>query len=554
MKKIIAIMTLACLATSPLKAQTSTTAQTPGNESADMPEGMKVTENDLMRDYNNRTNLSSSSTPVRNLPYDDKILEDRLSRIPTIIELPLNEVTRKYIDTYASRMKRSVSVMLGSSNFYNPIFEEALERHELPLELKYLPVIESGLRPNATSSAGAAGLWQFILAAGKQYGLEINTLVDERRDPIKSSEAAARYLSDLYNSFGDWSLAIAAYNCGPGTVQKALLRAGTTKENADFWAIYDYLPHETRGYVPAFIAATYIMNYYCEHGITPMSANFPAESDTIVVSRDARFASISSVCNVTVDELRSLNPQYRHDIVPRDYAVRLPSSAIENFITKEDQIYGSSPATVPETTEEDANAVAVTTVPTYDETPVQTQVEEIAQTRVEVPVETQVEEIAQTQIEVPVETQVEEVAQTQVEEPVHITPVQPVTQTQTSVQPENTQTQLIAEVKPLDSQAAPAKVTPVVVAQDNAQKAQPAAAAKPANNKQAATQKNNRWNNQQTAKKKKPQQPRTKSVEVQSGDNLTKIARQNGTTVENLRKLNNIKGSTIRPGQKIRVK
>ena len=569
MKKLIAIMTLACVATSPLKAQTSTTVQTPGSESADMPEGMKVTENDLMRDYNNRTNLSASSSPVRNLPYDDKILADRLSRIPTIIELPLNEVTRKYIDTYASRMKRSVAVMLGSSNFYNPIFEEALERHELPLELKYLPVIESGLRPNATSSAGAAGLWQFILAAGKQYGLEVNTLVDERRDPIKSSDAAARYLSDLYTTFGDWSLAIAAYNCGPGTVQKAILRAGTTKENADFWTIYDYLPHETRGYVPAFIAATYIMNYYCEHGITPMSANFPAESDTIVVSRDARFSSISSVCNVTVDELRSLNPQYRHDIVPRDYAVRLPASAIENFITKEDLIYGSSPATVPETTENEST-VAAASAQTYDVTPVQTQLEdttpvqvtEYAQeqvtenvpTQVEENILTQVEEYAQTQIEETVQKQEEETPQTEIVQPVHITTVQPVVQTQTTAQPETTQNQLVAEVKPLDIQAAPAKVTPVTVAQNNAPTVQAGAASKTADNKQTAAQKNKWQSKQQTSKKKKQQQPRTKSVEVKSGDNLTKIARQNGTTVDNLRRLNNIKGSTIRPGQKIRVK
>ena len=306
----------------------------------DMPEGMLINEEELMKDYTNANNLQEGMGTSRTLSYSDSVLVDRISRIPTTIEMPLNDVTRKFIDTYSTRMKSAVSIMLGAANFYNPIFEEALERYGLPLELKYLPVIESALRPSATSKSGAAGLWQFMITAGKQYGLEINTLVDERRDPIKSSEAAARFLRDLYDMFGDWGLAIAAYNCGPGGVQKAVLRSGK-QEGADFWSIYNLLPQETRGYVPAFIAATYIMNYYCEHGITPHEATLPMESDTIVVQKDVTFAQIASKCNVGVDELRAINPQYRKDIVPANYVLCLPASAIEDFIVNEDSIYGT---------------------------------------------------------------------------------------------------------------------------------------------------------------------------------------------------------------------
>ena len=347
MKKKIIIVSLSALFTSWGYAQdvdtTEDSVHTEVNaESFDMPEGMLVNEEELMTDYTNNSNLTAGNGAARVLSYGDSVLVSRLSRIPTTIEMPLNDVTRKFIDTYSNRMKGSVAIMLGSSNFYNPIFEEALERYGLPLELRYLPVIESALRPTATSKAGAAGLWQFMIGTGKRYGLEVNTLVDERRDPIKSSEAAAHYLSDLYDMFGDWSLAIAAYNCGEGNVQKALTRSGN-QEGSDFWSIYNRLPRETRGYVPAFIAATYIMNYYCEHGIVPHEASLPLESDTIVVQREVTFAQIASKCNVTVDELRAINPQYRKDIIPADYSLRLPAGAIEDFILYEDSIYGISP-------------------------------------------------------------------------------------------------------------------------------------------------------------------------------------------------------------------
>ena len=355
-KRLNILCMIAALAVNALQAQEVLLVENDSNlmEPVDMPEGMIVSEEDLMNDYSNKAGLSvGQAAAVRTLSYDDSLIVNRLSRIPTTIEMPLNNVTRKFIDTYSSRMKNAVSVMLGSANFYMPIFEEALERYGLPLELKYLPVIESALRPTATSRMGAAGLWQFMIGTGKRYGLEISTLVDERRDPVKSSEAAAHYLSDLYQMFGDWGLAIAAYNCGEANIQKALIRSGN-QDGADYWDVYNRLPHETRGYVPAFIAANYIMNYYCEHGITPHEASLPLETDTVVVQADVKFDRIAQLCNVTSDELRAINPQYRKDIVPARYTLRLPVSAVEPFLTYEDSIYtGGDVAAIRRTVTED---------------------------------------------------------------------------------------------------------------------------------------------------------------------------------------------------------
>ncbi len=345
MNKTLTILSLCFLCgMAPLMAQgvasDTTRVQPVVLDSVDLPEGMKVSESDLLNYGNNRT-LTEGEGKIRNLTFTDEEMAERLDRIPTIIDMPLNEITRKYIDNYINN-KRSVGVMLGSSNFYMPMFEEALERYELPLELRYLPVIESALRPTATSPAGASGLWQLMLVAARQYGLEVNTLVDERRDPLKATDAAARLLKDLYAQFGDWGLAIAAYNCGPGNLQKAMARAGEGEHN--FWSLYGYLPRETRGYLPAFIAATYIMTYYCDHGITPMQATLPAESDTVIVGQKLNFSQVATVCsNVTVEDLRILNPQYRRDVVPAGCALRLPQMNIEEFVSLEDSIYGSAP-------------------------------------------------------------------------------------------------------------------------------------------------------------------------------------------------------------------
>ena len=312
------------------------------SEEFEVPVGLEDNLDSLLLLYNTQTYMMpDTSCKYRdvNPVFEKEVYIDRLKRLPTLIEMPYNEVVQKFIDRYSGKLRRSVSFMLGASNFYMPIFEEALEAYNLPLELKYLPVIESALNPKAVSRVGATGLWQFMIATGKRYGLEVNTLYDERRDPVKASYAAAHYLRDLYKLFDDWNLVIAAYNCGPANVNKAIHRA---KGETDYWKIYPYLPKETRGYVPAFIAANYIMNYYCDHNICPMVTELPVKTDTVEVTKDVHIEQIAQVLNINSEHLRNLNPQYRRDIIygkRKPMPVRLPVSLIGAFIDKEDSIY-----------------------------------------------------------------------------------------------------------------------------------------------------------------------------------------------------------------------
>lgn len=306
-----------------------------------MPQSFETDTHKMLEDWylKNYTVLDYEADRDGGTPLNDEVILDRLSRMPTIIEMPLNTPVRNAINFYANRKKQLVENMLGLSLYYMPIFEEALERHGLPQELRYLPVIESALVPTAVSRAGAAGLWQFMSPTAKDLGLEVNSLVDQRRDPFLSSEAGAKYLKQLYNTYGDWSLAIAAYNCGPGNVNKALRRAGDGKH--DFWEIYPFLPAETRNYVPAFIAANYIMNYYKEHGISPALARKPLIVDTVHVSRRVHFEQISDVMGIPVAEIRALNPQFRADIIPGDihpYSLVLPSLQVYAYVANEDSI------------------------------------------------------------------------------------------------------------------------------------------------------------------------------------------------------------------------
>ncbi len=312
-----------------------------GNEEIiEFPEAMTYDLDSLLNEYMAKTYLTSGDCNMRNENphYPEEVYIERLSRMPTVMEMAHNNVVQQFIDRYASRLRGTIAYCLGAGNFYMPIFEEALETYQIPLELKYLPVIESALNPKAVSRVGAAGLWQFMPATGRQYNLQMNSLVDERRDPIKASYAAAHLLSDLYKVFGDWNLVIAAYNCGPGNVSKAIQRSGGSK---DYWQIYPYLPRETRGYVPAFIAANYMMTYYSLHNICPMSSRLPAQTDTVMVTKKIHLEQIAKVLNVDIEMLRALNPMYRHDIIPGNtepYALRLPLSDVNRYIENEDAI------------------------------------------------------------------------------------------------------------------------------------------------------------------------------------------------------------------------
>ena len=324
-------------------------------EVIEFPEAMTYDLDSLLNVYMSKTYLDEQDCNMKdvNPEYSKEEFIERLYRMPCVMEMAYNDVVQKFIDRYSGRLRRSISYMLGASNFYMPIFEEALEMYQLPLELKYLPIIESALNPTAVSRVGAAGLWQFMPATGKQYGLKLNSLVDERRDPVKSSQAAARYLRDLYKIFGDWNLVIAAYNCGPENINKAIRRANnvTSLKGADgeplpvvkdYWHIYPYLPRETRGYVPAFIAANYIMTYYSLHNICPMTTRLPAKSDTVMVSRNVHLEQVAAVVGLNIDLLRSLNPMYRRDVVPgatEPSPLRLPLADVGRFLDLEDSVY-----------------------------------------------------------------------------------------------------------------------------------------------------------------------------------------------------------------------
>lgn len=520
----------------------------------------------------------------------DEVMIERLTRLPNVIEMPYNQVVRSYIDRYTKKGRSTVSALLGLGLYYNPIFEQALEEQGLPLELKYLPMIESALDPNAVSKHGATGLWQFMLATAKGLGMEVNSLIDERRDPYLSSEMAAGYLKGLYESYGDWSLAIAAYNCGPGTVNKALRRAGGDAKNHDFWSIYNYLPAETRGYVPAFIAANYVMNYYPEHNISPVLPKAPLVVDTVHVTERIHFNQISNVLDIPVDELRILNPQYRADIIPGSpdspRNLILPSQQIHAFIMSEDQIidYQADKYALRGTVEpgESPNDVLATVddtdiwaEPLENETPSKQNSKSkggAAQTIVhKVKAGETLASIAQTY-----DVTIDHIKDAnglkrdavRVGQQLRITSSSPqalmegtvaavtandnATQS-TSATQRNATSSVPRSSIPQNSAAnkSSANTAPKSNSSQNtaANKSTNTASTKTNNQKKTESNKNNTKNTQT----KPAAKPNPANHEIKKGENLTTIAKKYGVTVEELQKANNMKNDKIKAGDKIKI-
>ena len=305
-----------------------------------VPESISDNTDSLLNSWQARNmlrRLDCNNSEWENVEFTDTMYAKRLASMPTIVNMPYNKMVRTCIDRYRKN-KSQVSYLLGISEFYMPMIEEEIDKRGLPQELKYLPIIESAMNPRAKSRMGAKGLWQFMFTTAKHCGLKSNNYVDERLDPLKSTKAALSYLEEMYGLFHNWELAIAAYNCGPGNVNKAIKRS----EKTDFWEIYPWLPAETRGYLPGFIAANYIMTFYEDHGICPMEPNMPFATDTVHINKNLHFMQIVEVCGADLEELRALNPQYIKDIVPGEnepYVLRLTNNMITEFLAKEDSIY-----------------------------------------------------------------------------------------------------------------------------------------------------------------------------------------------------------------------
>lgn len=552
--------------------------------------------------------------------------EERLSKLPAEIEMPYNSVVGKYIDMYLGKRRGMVSDMLALHNYYGNIFLEELEKQGMPTELQYLPVIESALKPNAVSRVGATGLWQFMPATAKGLGMEVNSLVDERRDPRISSRNAAKYLKQLYNIYGDWSLAIAAYNCGPGNVNKALRRAGGGKK--DFWEIYRFLPAETRGYVPAFIAANYAMNYYKEHNIQPRVVSHQLVTDTIKVNKRVHFNQIAQVLNIPIDEIRMLNPQYRKDVIPGDikpYTLVLPSQQVLSYVMSEPQIlaydediYRRRTYVEPRTAEDGSEGLEyidpgaeqpdmaqslnathnLDLVQSFTDRPVQKThvvtrgenlrdiarqygvsatdikrwnnlrrgkvkegdklvIETYEADMTAIPSRSQLDTEAlmasRTPVPAPHRRTMETVPQVPAPAPkqestVTIVPAAPAEQTTTAneITPSVPQRRVYGSSERTTTAPATSATTEKSKATEKAANQQVSASNKNAKNK---TDKASKSKTKKNAKKT----TKPKTYTVKSGDSLERIAKRNGTTVKALQRANGIKGSSIRPGQKLTI-
>lgn len=486
----------------------------------------------------------------------DELITERLAALPTVIEMPFNQIVRSYIDRYTKRARPQVAAMLGLSLYYMPIFEQALEAKGLPLELKYLPVIESGLDPNAVSKHGAAGLWQFMPAAAKGLDMELNSLVDERRDPYVASERAAQFLKELYDAYGDWSLAIAAYNCGPGTLNKALRRAaGDGDIPMDFWAVYPYLPEETRGYVPMFIAANYVMNYYPQHNISPVLPTKPLVTDTIGINNRVHFNQISAVLNVPLDELRLLNPQFRQDIIPatadKQYKLILPMQQVQAYILSEKDVLAyEAERYARRTTAEPGVSVAQETLVAEAMQP--EAVEEVLPISEEDVQEIQaVRQKAQTAAASTGKSRVVTHKVAEGETLAAIATKYGTTAAEikndnnlrrNAVRP-GMELKIKTSVAEAAAETATAQATPAPAMKKVAETAQAQQTAATKQQKQQATKQK-----QQQAAKAKPT-----SHTIKNGENLTTIAKKYGVSVDEIRRANNLSGDAIRAGKTLTI-
>ena len=510
-----------------------------------VPESFEVDSHKLMTDWylTRYTIMDKEADSRKSVSLNDGDYISRLQKLPTSIEMPFNDLVKSFIKMYVERRKGLVESMLGLSIYYMPIFEDALDRYGLPMELKNLAIIESALNPNAVSRAGATGLWQFMSSTALGEGLEVNTLVDERRDPYKSSDAAARFLKKLYNMYGDWTLAIAAYNCGPGNVNKALRRAGGGKK--DFWEIYNFLPSETRNYIPAFIAANYAMTYYKDHNISPVLASKPIIVDSVLVSQRVHFQQISDVLGIPMEEIRALNPQYRADIIPGDikpYALVLPHIQTLCFIEYQDSIINHDhdlyarretvePGINRKTTDADGKEYIETAVVKYHKVKSNETVAAIAQRY----------GVSQSEV-------------------IRANGGRKALKRGKTLAINTIERRLVPVNNTTDSVAATQNSTDTNLTQNGSAQVSDsvAVAAKNAgdtNNTDVAATKvstaiNNSGKNKKTTEQAKPT---TTSYTIKAGDTLTKIATQNGITVDELKKANNLKSDNIQTGQKLKI-
>lgn len=523
-----------------------------------LPESFETDTQKMMENWylQNYTALDSDVDSKPDEEVSDEEITRRLAAIPTTIEMPFNSLVRAYIDAYTQKNRRLVENMLGMSLYYMPIFEQALERENLPMELKYLPVIESAMNPDAVSRSGATGLWQLMLATARGFGMEVNTLVDERRDPVASSAVAAKLLRQLYDIYNDWSLAIAAYNCGPGNVNKALRRC--TAEKKDFWTIYPFLPKETRGYVPCFIAATYVMTYYNEHNISPALAKKPIVTDSVHVNKRVYFKQIAEVLQIPIEELKVLNPQYRQECIPGDlrpYSLVLPANQIYAYIMSEDAISNNNSSQY---------ARRLTVEPSNGEvSPNGEEGEWVDSEKIVYHKVKKGETLSSIAKKHGVSLWSLKHANGNITKVRRGQTLKVVT-TERVFKPKATNTSTASDNNLLN-QETPSDGTIIATADSipGADEAAAAVASKPTSTSAKAetttakeTPKKSTKENAKSTKSNAKKKSSSKSVTVKSGDSLDKIAKRNGTTVKELKRLNGLTGKNpvIKPGQKLKVK